>query len=108
MVTLTRQCPIAAACILLATAATAAEPVTISQKGLVFAPNELTLAKGQSVEFINDDTTAHNVLVTGDGVSFNGGLQGPGGHVKYTFTKAGTFVVGCGIHPKMKLTITVN
>jgi plastocyanin len=93
---------------LLATAAIAAEPVTVTQKGLVFTPNEVTLVKGQAIEFVNDDTTAHNVLVTGDGVSFNGGLQAPGGHVKYTFTKSGTFTVGCGIHPKMKLTITVN
>jgi plastocyanin len=74
----------------------------------MFTPNEVTLSKGQAIEFINDDTTAHNVLVTGDGVSFNGGLQAPGGKVKYTFAKTGTFTVGCGIHPKMKLTITVN
>jgi plastocyanin len=88
--------------------AMAAEPVTVTQKGLMFTPNELTLEKGQSVDFVNDDGTAHNVMVTGDGVTFNGGLQPPGGHVKYTFSKAGTFTAGCGIHPKMKLTITVN
>lgn len=86
----------------------AAEPVTVTQSGLVFTPNELTLDKGQSVDFVNNDATAHNVMVTGDGVTFNGGLQAPGGHVKYTFAKAGTFTVGCGIHPKMKLTVTVK
>jgi plastocyanin len=86
----------------------AAGPVTVTQKGLVFAPGELTVTKGQSVEFVNDDATAHNVMVTGEGVSFNGGLQAPGGHLKYTFAKAGSYVVGCGIHPKMKLTVTVN
>jgi plastocyanin len=96
------------AALLLATAATAAEPATVSQKGLSFTPNELSVAKGQSVEFVNDDSTAHNIMVTGDGVSFNGGLQPAGGHVKYTFTKSGTYAVACGIHPKMKLTITVN
>ncbi len=85
-----------------------AEPVIVSQKGLSFTPSELSIAKGQSVEFANDDATAHNILVTGDGVSFNGGLQPAGGHVKYTFAKSGTYTVGCGIHPKMKLTITVN
>lgn len=94
--------------ILLMSPAMAAETATVTQKGLLFTPNELTLEKGQSVEFVNDDTTAHNVLVTGDGVSFNGGLQAPGGHLKYTFTKTGTYTVGCGIHPKMKLTITVK
>ncbi len=88
--------------------ALAGDPVTVTQKGLTFSTNELSIAKGQSVEFINDDSTAHNIMVSGDGVNFNGGLQAPGGHVKYTFAKAGTYTVGCGIHPKMKLTITVN
>ena len=88
--------------------ALAAEPVTVTQKGLTFTPNELTVEKGQSVDFVNNDTTAHNVMVTGEGVTFNGGLQAPGGHLKYTFAKAGTYTVGCGIHPKMKLTVTVN
>jgi len=104
----TRKHLITTAALLFGAAGMAAEPVTVSQKGLSFAPAEMTIAKGQSVEFVNDDTTAHNIMVTGDGVSFNGGLQPAGGHVKYTFTKSGTYAVGCGIHPKMKLTITVN
>jgi plastocyanin len=99
---------VTAAALLIATAGMAAETVSVSQKGLSFTPGELSIAKGQSVEFVNDDTTAHNIMVTGDGVSFNGGLQPAGGHVKYTFTKSGTYAVACGIHPKMKLTITVN
>jgi plastocyanin len=104
----TRKHLITTAAVLFATSGIAAEPATVSQKGLSFAPGELTIAKGQSVEFVNDDTTAHNIMVTGDGVSFNGGLQPAGGHVKYTFTKSGTYAVVCGIHPKMKLAITVN
>jgi plastocyanin len=106
MVKLTRLVLMSA--ILLATDTMASEPVHVMQKGLMFTPNELTLSKGQTVEFENDDTTSHNILITSDGVSFNGGLQPPGGHVRYTFTKTGTFVVSCGIHPKMNLTITVN
>jgi plastocyanin len=104
----TRKYLITAVALVSATAGMAAEQVTVSQKGLSFTPGELTIAKGQSVEFVNDDATAHNIMVTGDGVSFNGGLQPAGGHVKYTFTKSGTYAVGCGIHPKMKLTIVVN
>lgn len=99
---------ITTAALLLSTAGMAAEQATVSQKGLSFTPGELSITKGQSVEFVNDDTTAHNIMVSGDGVSFNGGLQPAGGRVKYTFTKSGTYAVGCGIHPKMKLTITVN
>ena len=104
----TRKHLITIAALLFGAAGMAAEPATVSQKGLSFTPAEMTIAKGQSVEFVNYDTTAHNIMVTGDGVSFNGGLQPAGGHVKYTFTKSGTYAVACGIHPKMKLTITVN
>jgi cytochrome c peroxidase len=104
----TRRSLVALAAALFATVGLAADAVTVTQKGLAFAPNELSAAKGQTVEFVNDDTTAHNIMITGDGVAFNGGLQPPGGKVKYTFTKPGTYIVGCGIHPKMQLTITVN
>lgn len=90
------------------TAAIAAEPVTVTQKSLTFTPNELSLTKGQIVDFVNNDSTSHNIMIMGDGVNFNGGLQPPGGHVKYTFAKAGSYMVGCGIHPKMKITITVK
>ena len=91
-----------------ATVGMAADVVTVTQKGLVFTPGELSITKGQTVEFVNDDATAHNILISGDGVTFNGGLQPAGGKVKYAFTKPGTYTVGCGIHPKMKLAITVN
>jgi cytochrome c peroxidase len=103
-----RRSMIIAAALLVSAVGTAAEPVVVTQKGLAFSPNELTLTKGQSVDFVNDDTTSHNIMIMGEGVEFNGGLQPPGGHVKYIFTKAGTYTAGCGIHPKMKLTITVN
>jgi plastocyanin len=104
----TRRSLIFAAALFVAAVGTAAEPVTVTQKGLTFTPNELALAKGQSVEFVNDDATSHNIVISGGGVNFNGGLQPSGGHVKYTFTKPGTYTVACGIHPKMKLTITVT
>jgi cytochrome c peroxidase len=88
--------------------ATAAEPVVVTQKGLMFNPNGLSIAKGQSVDFVNNDGTAHNILIVGGPVNYNGGLQPPGGHVKYSFTKPGTYTVQCGIHPKMKLPIEVK
>ncbi len=103
-----KRFPVLFAAALFSTVGMAADSVTVTQKGLVFTPNELSIAKGQTVEFINDDATAHNIVISGDGVSFNGGLQPAGGKIKYTFAKSGTYVVGCGVHPKMKLTITVN
>ena len=42
----------------------AAAPVTVTQKGLQFSVEELSLSKGQVVAFVNDDRTAHNITVT--------------------------------------------
>jgi plastocyanin len=103
-----RRPMIIAATLLYSYLAAAAEPVVVTQTGLKFNPNGLSISKGQTVEFVNDDATAHNILIVGDAVNFNGGLQPPGGHVKYAFTKAGTYTVQCGIHPKMKLPIAVK
>ena len=85
-------------------------PVTVNQSGLKFSVKDLTVNKGQSVVFMNDDTTTHNITVTGDGngVSVNGGLQPPGEKFEMPFRKAGTYVVTCGIHPKMRMNIVVK
>ena len=86
----------------------AATPITVTQKGLQFSSTELTVSKGQVVVFMNDDRTAHNITVKGDGMNLNGGLQQPGAQFSVPFTKAGTYEVSCGIHPKMKLEVTVK
>jgi len=99
---------IIAATLLVPCVATAADAVVVTQKGLMFSPNGLSIAKGQTVDFVNNDGTAHNITIVGGPVNFNGGLQPPGGHVKYSFTKPGTYTVQCGIHPKMKLPIEVK
>ena len=92
----------------LAASVPAAAPITITQKGLQFSSTELSVGKGQVVTFVNDDRTAHNITVKGDGVNLNGGLQQPGGQFSVPFTRPGTYEVSCGIHPKMKLEVTVK
>jgi plastocyanin len=92
----------------LGTAVRADAPIVVTQKGLQFSSEELTVKKGQVVVFVNDDRTAHNITVTGEGLNLNGGLQQPGGEFKVPFAKSGTYEVSCGIHPKMKLSITVK
>lgn len=86
----------------------AAAIINVQQKGLAFSSAALTVAKGDIVSFNNDDSTSHNILVTGNGVSLNSGLQAPGVSFKAPFLKPGVYQVTCGIHPKMKMTVTVN
>jgi plastocyanin len=92
------------------TATLADAPLTVTQKGLQFSVTDLDAKKGQTVVFVNDDRTTHNITVTGDGngVNVNGGLQPPGAEFRMPFLKAGTYAVTCGIHPKMKLTVVVK
>jgi plastocyanin len=94
--------------ILVAAALPAAAPVTVNQKGLQFSVADLSVSKGQVVVFMNDDRTAHNITVKGDGLDLNSGLQPPGVDFKVPFGKPGTYTVSCGIHPKMKLSVTVK
>jgi len=94
--------------VLLAGAVRAAAPLTVTQKGLQFSVADLSVSKGQIVVFVNDDRTAHNITVTGEGLALNGGLQQPGAEFKVPFAKPGTYQVSCGIHPKMKLSVTVK
>jgi plastocyanin len=93
---------------MLVTSSLAGDPVTVGQQGLRFSTAELTVTKGQVVIFMNNDTTSHNIMVVGEGLSINGGLQSPGAEFRVPFSKAGTYAVSCGIHPKMKLAITVK
>jgi plastocyanin len=86
----------------------AAAPITVTQKGLQFSSPELDVSKGQTVVFMNDDRTPHNITVSGEGVNLNSGLQPPGVEFKVPFSKSGTYAVTCGIHPKMKMTVTVK
>jgi plastocyanin len=90
------------------TSSLAGDSVWVGQQGLRFSSAELTLSKGQIVIFMNNDTTSHNILVVGEGLSINGGLQSPGAEFRMPFVKAGTYAVSCAIHPKMKLTVTVQ
>lgn len=88
-------------------AATArAEEVIVSQKEKTFAPGTVTVKKGQTVTFSNDDSVAHNVF--SKGAKFNLKIQAPGERKSFSFDEPGTHEVRCAIHPKMILRVTVT
>ncbi len=82
--------------------------VTVGQRGLAFSVPNLTVAPGTTVTFNNDDTTSHNILVTGNGVNLNSGMQAPGVPFRAPFLRPGTYRVGCAIHPRMRMNVTVE
>jgi len=92
----------------LAGAGLAAGLVNVEQKNIAFSTPSLTVAKGSIVNFLNSDTTSHNIIISGEGLSMNSGLQQPGVAFKAPMMKAGEYQVTCAIHPKMKMTMIVQ
>lgn len=78
---------------------------TVRMKDATFAPADVSIAEGQTVDFINDDEAPHTV--TAAGKAFDSGNIDPGHDWKYTFDKAGTYVYGCTYHSWMHATVKV-
>ncbi len=81
----------------------------ITQKGRAFAPGAVTLHPGEKVEIVNDDgELVHHAYLEHPDFSFDTGEQAPGSRIVVAFPSKGSFTVLCGIHPKMKLLVTVK
>lgn len=86
----------------------AAPAPEVTQHGRHFAPAALTVHQGDTVQFVNDDgVLMHHAFLLDDAFSFDIDEQSPGQRTPVRFTTTGEFMVLCGIHPKMKLTVTV-
>lgn len=80
----------------------------ITQKGRAFSAATLTVKKGDTVLFVNDDTVSHNTMSLSPGNDFNLGSQPPGTATPVTFNELGDVNVICAIHPLMKMTVKVT
>jgi len=85
-----------------------AEEFEISQKGKAFSEKEVSLKVGDTISFANNDDITHNVYSRSKGHKFDIGAQRPGTTVAHQFTSPGKVKVRCAIHPRMKLTVTVE
>jgi plastocyanin len=94
------------------TAAQGARPVaagaagggTVKMAGLSFAPGTLTVARGTTVVFDNDDTAPHTVTARSGGV--DSGVLDPGKQFSLAVTDG--FDYFCSIHPSMTARIAVT
>jgi plastocyanin len=84
------------------------DEIKVNQAGKTFAPGAVTVKSGDTVDFVNDDTIAHNVITRGSPEDFNLGIIKPGEDKKTTLTAPGIYDVRCAIHPGMKMTVTVQ
>jgi cytochrome c peroxidase len=80
---------------------------TVSQDEKAFHPTHIALARGQRLWIVNNDSRTHNVRIFDPALDFDSGAQEPGETVEIGFPTAGSFLVFCGIHPKMELYVDV-
>lgn len=95
-------------CLGMATIVLARETHQISQKDRTFSPKELTVANGDIVRFLNDDSRIHQIFVQSRGFNFDSAEAEPGRSIDVQFPTPGTYEVRCHIHPKMLMTVTVK
>jgi len=81
---------------------------TVSQDDKAFHPTHVSLPRGGRLWIVNNDTRTHNVRVFDPALDFDSGAQEPGETVEIAFPATGTFLVFCGIHPKMELYVDVS
>lgn len=80
--------------------------IEVRQKGQRFSSAEVTVPRGGSVLFVNDDDVMHTVY-SREG-RFTLPAQQPGERSSATFSEVGTYEVRCAIHPGMKLKVRVK
>jgi plastocyanin len=94
----------------LVVAVPAAATITVVQRGLMLDRSSISLAKGDQLNFSNDDDVIHNIHIFGPGPddSTDLGLQKPGKLLSYKFDKTGAYKVRCNIHPSVKMAVAVK
>jgi cytochrome c peroxidase len=88
--------------------APAARVRTVTQSEKSFHPTHVALKAGERLWLLNNDTRTHNVRVFDPALDFDSGAQEPGETVEIAFPEPGSYLVFCGIHPKMELTVDVD
>ena len=84
---------------------TAGNSVTI--QGFAFSPAELTVKKGTTVTWTNQDSAPHTVT-SDSGSELSSATLSKGQSYSHTFNEAGTFEYHCNLHSTMKAKVMVE
>lgn len=90
-----------------------ADTITVGQKNKSFVVGDksqasISVKKGDTVRFVNNDDFFHNVFSLSDAKLFDLGSFPQGEHRDVVFDTAGVVEVECAIHPEMKIIINVE
>lgn len=83
----------------------AAADAVVTQKSRAFRPTDVTVNRGETATFTNDDSYIHQIYVEG---LFDSDEKAPGENLNETFPRSGSFQVRCHIHPTMRMTVHVR
>jgi plastocyanin len=86
----------------------AVETNTVNIKDFEFTPSKITVKKGTTVTWTNQDTIRHDIRPENDSDAFKGSeLLAKGESYSWTFDTVGTYTYICSPHPYMKGTVEV-
>jgi plastocyanin len=81
---------------------------SVSIENFAFMPPDITVKKGATVTWTNNDSTTHTVTASSGEKGPASSNLSPGDKYSFTFDTAGTFHYHCSIHPYMLGTVTVT
>lgn len=85
----------------------AKQPNAVTIENFAFSPSSITVKKGTTVTWTNNDSAGHNAFSEQDGGP-KGSILKKGESYSFTFDKTGVFNYICQPHPHMKGTVTVT
>jgi plastocyanin len=85
-----------------ATTVVTSQRVAISIIGMAFSPADITITKGATVTWTNNDTMPHSIVSSDNVLGSKAGES-----YEHTFNDSETVSYRCGIHPFMSGTIQV-
>lgn len=81
---------------------------TVAIKDFTFSPANITVKKGATVTWANQDTAAHTVTENDGQTGPDSGPLAKDQSYSFTFNSVGTFKYHCTFHPGMVGTVTVT
>jgi plastocyanin len=88
-------------------------PTTITIQNFAFSPDTITVPRGTTVTWVNQDTVNHLIVndargSVAQGALFTSNSLANGATYSFKFDNSGTYPYHCSIHPSMKATVIVT
>ncbi len=86
---------------------------TVTIQNFAFSPATITVPRGTTVTWVNQDSASHTIFSDapgpgGQGSLFSSNSLANGEGYSYKFDNPGTYLYHCSVHPSMKATVIVT